>query len=177
MNVAPENPSNRHVELSAGSEGSTVSPLLNEEVLVEIKTSLGQGMSGFARQGDIVELHKRIGEKFALLPEEVGKQFADAIKSTNDATAALQADIASVAKDLNGLEGAVRIELAPLIEEMVRNSVNAATLSRSRFPLVLGVLISLLVGTVAGAYWQAELSSGFHDALHGVQRFAEDISG
>ena len=35
-----------------------------------LQKTLGSGLAGFARQGDIVELHKRIGEKFEKLPQD-----------------------------------------------------------------------------------------------------------
>lgn len=118
--------------------------LSRDEMLV-LRKVLGSGMDGFSRQGDVLELHKRMSERFDRLP----KQLAEA--GTGD-LAALSARLDTLETSLNGLEGALRIELAPYLctalEDLLAGRTEAP--ARRRWPWLAGVVLAAVAGLAIG---------------------------
>lgn len=124
---------------------------LNEADLAILHKSLGQGLAGFARQGDIVELHKRIGEKFEKLPPELfalGQEHRESVLSRIDA----------LESSLNGLEAALRIELPPLLTQtIIEATQQAAPRRRGVFLKFLLMLLFTGGGLALGAFYHAPI--------------------
>ncbi|SFT77660.1 hypothetical protein [Sedimentitalea nanhaiensis] len=149
MNIAATQDEKQKLNLKMpDGEGKPVPVALTDADLDRLRTHLGQGMGGFARQGDIVELHKRIGEKFESLPL--------ALRSSGETqTAEIRAEFENLQSTLNSLEGALRIELAPMLEKSMIASLQAAqTKPRSSWKGIVLVLATLCVGAVIGAVFQ-----------------------
>lgn len=92
------------------------SATLSHEDVVLLQNTLGSGLSGYARKGDVVELHKRIGEKFEKLPSELSEL---GVSHRED----MITRINSIESSLNSLEAALRIELPPLLTQTVGDAV------------------------------------------------------
>lgn len=120
--------------------------------LERMRAYLGQGLAGFARQGDIVELHKRMGEKFAALPEEL----ADHVSRQN---APIMERLEELETALNRLEGALRIELPPMLSDVIATSVQDQAPRRRKGLRLLGAIVLLALGVASGVIFQAELSA------------------
>lgn len=133
---------------------------LNEADVSMLHKTLGQGLTGFARQGDIVELHKRIGEKFEKLPDE--------LKARDDEERALlMARVEALESSLNGLEAALRIELPPLLTRTVSEAAQSAVPRRNSPVLRVLTALFLACGGLA-------LGAIYHQP---IQEFAARLPG
>ncbi len=152
MNIATKQDDKQTLNLNAtDKKDDPVAVALKDAELDRIRAHLGQGMAGFARQGDIVELHKRIGEKFEQLPRELG--------AANQARASeLRAEVETLQASLNSLEGALRIELAPMLQKSITETLQK-TQPRGRGGAVawLWAAAALCAGIGIGALYQQEL--------------------
>ncbi|WP_424987374.1 hypothetical protein [Microbulbifer sp. S227A] len=127
------------------------SATLNEADIAMLHKTLGQGLAGFARQGDIVELHKRIGEKFEKLPGELNALD----KETRDT---LLARVEALETGLNSLEAALRIELPPLLTRTIDEAAREAIPRRRGGILKFFFLLFVAGGGVAiGAFYHAPI--------------------
>lgn len=140
-------------------------PILTEADADVIKAFAGKGMSGFARQGDLVELHKRIAEKFTALPKEFSVQTGQSHKALETQLEAVDGGLGKIETSLNGLEAALRIELAPALSAVITETL-AAQAPRPKGGLRRMVGLVVIVGTslALGAYFHAELTQGFAQA-------------
>lgn len=124
--------------------------------------------AGVARQSDLVELNRRISEKLAKLPQAVLAQGASARSEAMARIDTLESRIDSLGKTLDGLEGALRIELAPFLSAAVTEAVREQTpkrLRHNRFGLGLAALV---VGVAAGVIFHDQFLEGvdfLRDAL------------
>ncbi len=149
MNIATPQDEKQRLNLDVPEGEREPEPItLKDADLDRLRAHLGQGLGGFARQGDIVELHKRIGEKFEKLPLE--------LSSSDQARAAeLRAEVESLQTALNSLEGALRIELAPMLQKTIADSLQSArTDRRGGWKIGFAVLAALCVGAGLGAAYQ-----------------------
>lgn len=141
-----------NVNVSNTEPTSTPRPAtLSEADIALMHKSLGQGLSGFARQGDIVELHKRIGEKFEKLPPEIfalGQDHRESVLARIDA----------LETSLNSLEAALRIELPPLLTRTITEATQQAAPRRRGVSLkFLLVLLFAGGGLILGAIYHAPI--------------------
>ncbi|MBK0326690.1 hypothetical protein I5535_05215 [Rhodobacteraceae bacterium F11138] len=167
MNIATTQNHEQRVSVDPPKDENTKAPApatLTDSDLDRIRSHLGQGLGGYARQGDIVELHQRIGEKFEKLPLELG--------ASDEARAAEQrAGFENLQSTLNSLEGALRIELAPLLQKSITESLQTAqTKRRSGWKGIVLVLAALCVGTAIGAIFQDTVLALISQAGNAVAR-------
>lgn len=153
MNLPKSEPTPQDAEPAETAEINQPKPsaTLSGEDVALLQSALGTGLSGFARQGDIVELHKRIGEKFEKLPGELAS--LDAAKRED-----LLARVDAIETSLNGLEAAMRIELPPLLTQTVSDAVQSNAPKRSSGLSRLFWVLILACGSAALGAW-------FHEPL------------
>lgn len=135
-----------------------------------------QGLAGFARQGDIVELHKRIGEKFARLPQEIATQIAAPQAAASARMDKIEARLDTLSTSLDGLEGALRIELAPYLSMAVAEAVRAQA-PQHRRRSALWLPMALLVGLVGGAVFHAPLARYAAEAEAALSPYLVAVTG
>ncbi|MFC4671997.1 hypothetical protein ACFO5X_25845 [Seohaeicola nanhaiensis] len=116
-----------------------------------------QGLSGFARQGDLVELHRRIGEKFAKLPQELAEQIREPPVAVTGGLKQIDTRLEALAASLDGLEGALRIELAPYLGKAVSAAVRESAGRRPGRWRGLWLGLGLIGGVAIGTVWHAAI--------------------
>ncbi|UWQ43744.1 hypothetical protein K3718_20275 (plasmid) [Leisingera aquaemixtae] len=133
-------------------------PRLSAAVLAQIAKALRQGgpdAPPLAAQADLVALHKRIAEMFTTLNDGLGAQAAQ--KAAAD-RAALSARIDQLETAVNRMEGALRIELEPVLKAAVAEALaQAAPKPRRRWPRVMAAALALAGALAAGAWWHTPL--------------------
>ena len=160
--VGPEPNARINLSMSPGDKEDAVT--LSKSDVALIRNALGQGLGGYARQGDIVELHKRIGEKFSRLPEELGTAME---LSSGTRLDALDRRIGALEESLNGLEGALRIELAPFLGDTVEAAVKRHAPPGPRRGRALMAIALLCAGLTAGVILHAPISDAAHEIAGG----------
>lgn len=161
MNMAakPDTSPKAQVTPSEGSTGATRSTVLSEADIVLLRDGLGKGMSGYARQGDILELYNRLAEQLDKLPAsaETGTDDKERAREAEQIAALrreLRERLKGVETSLAGLEGALRIELAPFLEKAVREATQTGQPQRRRgWKTGMTVLLALAAGVVLGAVY------------------------
>ena len=138
-------------------------PSLSEADVEAVRKALSKGMSGYARQGDIIELHKRIGERFESLPARMH----DLDKSNHDS---ILARVDQLNGTLNSLEAAVRIELAPLLSDVIAQAVAGGTRRPRRLATLLALVCALVAGMAVGVLFQEPLADWSAQAQGAVER-------
>ena len=123
---------------------------LGEADIAVLREGLGTGMTGYARQGDVIELHKRISDRFDKLPAALAEQAAGTPDSTAEQMQAIEGA-------LNSLEGALRIELAPFLTKAVREEISRTEKPRSLMRTTGLVVLALGAGIAVGTLWNGEI--------------------
>lgn len=160
-NPAPQSP-----ELKAEPRRPAV---LGDADIAVLREGLGKGMSGYARQGDILELYNRLADQLEKIekisPAADAAQAAQVAQASGaEQSAALRAELQGRLKEiettLSGLEGALRIELAPFLEKAVQEAVKAGQPpQRRRWASSLVFGLTLAAGLVLGVvFYDAILS-------------------
>ncbi|MDU9007125.1 hypothetical protein [Sedimentitalea todarodis] len=127
------------------------SATLSQEDVVLLQNTLGSGLSGYARKGDIVELHKRIGEKFEKLPGEISEL---SVSQREDMITRINA----METSLNSLEAALRIELPPLLTQTIGDAVrDTMPKSRSNLARIFWMVVLVSAGLGLGAWFHQPL--------------------
>lgn len=151
MNIATQEKNEAGVDPAKPVEQDLEPRLLTSADIEALREILGTGLGGFARQGDIVELHKRIGEKFERLPSELSVLEAASLEK-------MQTQLDEIETSLNGLEGALRIELAPFLGQIVKDAASATQpRATGRWTARLGVLAMLFAAVAAGAIYSDDI--------------------
>lgn len=145
----------------------------SEAEIQALKKILGSGLGGFARQGDIVELHKRIGEKFGKLPSELN-ELLDGRDDPTPRIEAVEVRLGRIETTLDSLEGALRIELAPALGDALRASLPQPP--RRRRGTLVTALICGVIGLLAGSLWHGPLTSAAETSWGQVTAFYQDFS-
>ena len=124
-------------------------------------------LSGAARQADIAELNRRISERLAKLPKEFATQAAKSQAEANARLGKLEERLDQLGTTLDGLEGALRIELAPYLGTTVAEAMkdHAPRYARRRRGGI--AILFLILGLALGA--------GFHGPLLGQASAATDL--
>lgn len=159
MNAEVGREPNARINLSMSPGDKEDAVTLSKSDVALIRNALGHGLGGYARQGDIVELHKRIGEKFSKLPDELGSAME---LSSGTRLDALDRRIGTLEQSLNGLEGALRIELAPFLGDIIETAVKRHAPSRPRRGRALMAIALLCAGLTAGVILHAPISDAAH---------------
>jgi hypothetical protein len=124
-------------------------------------------LSGAARQADIAELNRRISERLAKLPKEFATQSAKSQAEANARIDKLETQLDRLGTTLEGLEGALRIELAPYLGTTVAEAMKdhaPRSVRRGRGGIAI---LFLMLGVALGA--------GFHGPLLGQASAATDL--
>jgi hypothetical protein len=143
---------------SAPLPGAERSQLTQAEA-TELQRMLTGGEMPLARQHDVVELHNRIVKMFTTLNEGLGGTMARKAQQDRNALSLRMDELESA---VNRMEGALRIELEPMlrkvVEESVHQKVGSARFGRGRALMVVALVLTALTCGVA-----------FHDS---ITRFA-----
>lgn len=120
-----------------------------------LQSVLVEGEQAIARQRDMVEMHKRIVSMFSTLKIGLSEQHA---KKASEDRAALVQKLNKMESSVNGLEGALRIEMAPQLEQMLEVALDRRVPreKQRRFGL-LGILMASIVSLAAGARYSVEI--------------------
>lgn len=160
MNMAAKSTETTNPDVSSSPVGdskkavgdSKKAPHLDKADIAILRKELGSGMNGYARQGDVIELLKRVNERFDNLPEALDKLGAGQPGELKDQHGELKDQLRTIEDSLNGLEGALRIELAPFLSSALREELNQ-TLSpkrswRNEFLMTLALIAGVSIGTI-----------------------------
>ena len=120
-------------------------PVLRSD-LRKLQNLLMNGDDSIARRKDIGEFHKRIVSLFTTLNQGLGEQ--SAIKAAED-RAQIDARLNAMEQAVNKMEGALRIELAPLMKAVVQDAVQARPVARPSTVWVK-VIAALIAGVGVG---------------------------
>ena len=152
---APAQPRRNPPDTAGTRDRPVQPPRLSAAVLAQIAAALRQGEAPLAAQADLVALHKRIAEMFTTLNEGLGAQAAQ--KAAAD-RAALTARIDQLETAVNRMEGALRIELEPVLKAAVAEALaRAAPKPRRRWRGVLAAAFVASAALAAGAWWHMPL--------------------
>lgn len=130
-------------------------PYLSNEDARQLKTALIAGDDPMAKRSDLVAMHKRLVEMNTTL----GQGLNEAMAKQADATRkSVDGRIGNLEKSVNSIEGALRIELAPLLDRMVAEAVEARTPPARRPVRTTLAAVALIVVGVA-------IGTQFHDTV------------
>lgn len=121
------------------------------EAKPEAATRTKPDLSGAARQADIAELNRRVTDRLAKLPREFAAQTAKSQAEANARIDKLEAQLETLGSTLDGLEGALRIELAPYLGTAVAEAVKESAPQHARRKGGALAIVGLLVGLGLGA--------------------------
>lgn len=164
------------VESKSAYQGPVLNPVLGEADAKLLHAVLIRGDQAVARQKDLIEMHKRLVNMFTTLKVGLGEQ--QARKAAQDRKALVQR-LEEMERAVNGMEGVLRIEMAPQLEQMLDAALERRLPrpGRRRFRfvgLVLAVLAGLTLGTLYSepikqetirAVAKLELFSGFNSGF------------
>lgn len=100
----------------------TPAPVLTEADIQSIRMALTQGEDSLAKRKDIGEMHKRIVAMFTTLNQGLA---ASQDKKAADDRTALERRLEAMERSVDNMEGALRIELPPMLQEMVIEATSA----------------------------------------------------
>jgi len=137
--------STNHVEFAA-------TPILQDIDLQNIRSALTKGEDGLAKRKDLGEMHKRLVAMFTTLNQGISENHA--AKAAED-RAQIGQRMDQMEHALNSMEGALRIELGPMLEKMVADVISKSSLSRRPHSWrSLSVAIVFVVGVALGAIFE-----------------------
>jgi len=123
-------------------------PVLAREDLERIRKALLSGDVTVASRSDLGQLNKSIARMFETLNAGLGESAAQKAEADRRA---LEARLERVEEALNGMEGALRIEILPELERSVRTAVSTRGAGpRGRAPALLSVGVALVLGIALG---------------------------
>ena len=118
---------------------------------------LSKGDDALARRKDLTELHKRIVTMFATLNQ--GLVETQEAKARDDRTELVQR-LDQVERAVNGMEGALRIELEPMMRNIVRAEIDRTGKNQGKNPMrAVWIAIGLAGAIALGAYYGEEISA------------------
>ncbi len=152
-----------------GSAGSALAP----GDLEQLAAHLRGGPQPLGTRGDLIELHKRITGMFATLNEGLGEMYAQKAEADRRA---LSARMDTLEEAVNRMEGALRIELEPVLRDSFAKVLAKDTAARRRslgqrlkrgitkggglalilaLGLAAGTLYHSRIATTSGTVWSA----------------------
>lgn len=150
-------------------------PMLTKEDVAALHAGLLRGDHALAQRRDLGELHRRTVEMFNMLKEDV---IASKAADNSAQGEKLAVRLEQVSKSVDSIDGAIRIELAPMIQSMIRDVVAerlpvAKTKNRRGLWLALGLVCGIGIGTV----FAAELSAAANLAVNEVAAAYAKVTG
>jgi len=137
--------STNHVE-------SAAIPILQDIDLRNIRSALTKGEDGLAKRKDLGEMHKRLVAMFTTLNQGISENHA--AKAAED-RAQIGQRMDQMEHALNSMEGALRIELGPMLEKMVADVISKSSLSRRpQSWRSLSVAVIFVIGVALGAIFE-----------------------
>lgn len=129
-------------------------PMLTKDDVAALHAGLLRGDHAIAQRRDLGELHRRTVEMFNTLKDDV---IASRTAETSAQGEKLAVRLEQVSKSVDSIDGAIRIELAPMIQSMIREVVQdslpvAKAKSRRGLWLVAGLIFGIVIGTVFAAH-------------------------
>lgn len=95
---------------------------INMKEIAALQSALLRGPDALARQRDLGEMHRRIVELFQTLNQGLSEQ---QLRKAAEDRSALIARIDRMEKAVNAMEGAVRIEMAPMMRGMLDEALDS----------------------------------------------------
>lgn len=130
---------------------------LRDAELRKLLQLLTTGEDALARRKDLTELHKRIVSMFTTLNQ--GLVESQAAKAAEDRTHLVQR-LDQIERAVNGMEGALRIELEPLIRNIVAAAVSRDDkVPRQNAARPILKAVALCVVIALSVYYSAKISS------------------
>lgn len=141
------------VDANLNKSGPTPAPVLTEADIQVIRAALTQGDDSLAKRKDIGEMHKRIVAMFTTLNQGLAESQS---KKAADDRIAIEQRLEAMERSIDTMEGALRIELPPLLQEMVNGSAAASGKDMPRSKILTTVAI-FCVGIALGSIFSAEV--------------------
>ncbi|MEL7301256.1 MAG: hypothetical protein AAFM92_12815 [Pseudomonadota bacterium] len=145
---------------AAAQDGSRTAPQpaatarLTETDLRALQRTLLTGDAALARRSDLGELNTRIVRMFETLKKGVGEMYVSKAEADR---LMLSERIDTLEDAVNRMEGALRIELEPVLREAVAQVMAEQVASRPRRGRFLWTGLVLLAGLALGAFFQDQL--------------------
>jgi hypothetical protein len=137
--------------------GSTPENGVQNSELRKLVAVLTTGEEGLAKRKDLTELHKRIVAMFTTLNQ--GLVEGQSVRAQEDRAQLIQR-LDEVERAVNSMEGALRIELEPLIRNVVAAAVSKIDNKPRKSALGLAWVSLILGGAVLfGAYYNQQILS------------------
>ncbi len=148
---------NPSADIKVQNSVPTPAPVLTEADIQSIRRALTQGEDSLAKRKDIGEMHKRIVAMFATLNQGLAESQD---KKAADDRIAIERRLEAMERSIDTMEGALRIELPPMLQEMVievaaaRNSGRAMPTSR----IVMWTVV-FCIGMAIGSFLPTSIAS------------------
>jgi hypothetical protein len=128
-----------------------------------LHSALVKGEQAIARQKDMIEMHKRFVAMFTTLNTGLGEQ--QSRKAAED-RAVLVEKLESMEHAVNGMEGVLRIEMAPQLERMLDDALDRREPKQNprRFR-VFWVILALIVGLAIGTLYSEKIEETSFQAM------------
>ncbi|MFC2968695.1 hypothetical protein [Acidimangrovimonas pyrenivorans] len=128
-----------------------------------LRQALMQGDEALARRRDIGELHKRIVNMITTLNQGLDEK--QAARFAED-KAHFVARLEQIERAVNSMEGALRVELEPLLHSMVERAVESRGTARpAKARIALQWLAAGVVGLVVGLGFSTEINAVYSGVL------------
>lgn len=135
---------------------------LTETDIREIRNALIQGEDSLARRKDIGEMHKRIVNMFSTLNQ--GLRESQDKKSAEDRVA-IERRLEAMERSIDTMEGALRIELPPMLHEMIIE-VTSAKKSNGMMPVSkITAIVTFCIGVAMGSAFSANIFNALTSVL------------
>lgn len=131
--------------------------ILHDDDLQNIYATLTRGDGALAKRRDLGELHKRLVTMVTTINQGLGE--ATATKAAED-RAQIDQRLDRMERAVNSMEGALRIELEPMLRTLVSDAVSASSTKRHGriFPVVLASVV-FFAGAGLGVVFQEQILS------------------
>ncbi|UWR82361.1 hypothetical protein K4K97_18700 (plasmid) [Phaeobacter inhibens] len=145
----------------AGAAGSALAP----GDLEQLAAHLRGGPQPLGTRGDLIELHKRITGMFATLNDGLGAMYTQKAEADRKA---LSARMDALEDAVNRMEGALRIELEPVLRDSFAKVLAKDTAARRRSPGQRlkrgitkggGLALILALGLAAGTLYHSRIAT------------------
>jgi len=142
-------------EKSSNHADFTAIPILQDIDLRNIRSALIKGDDGLAKRKDLGEMHKRLVAMFTTLNQGIGE--SQALKVAAD-RAQIDQRMDQMERALNSMEGALRIELGPMLEKMVSDVMSKNNSGRRSYSWrSLSVALVFAIGVAMGVFFEPKI--------------------
>lgn len=152
-----------------------VSRELDPADIAALHAALTKGTDGLARKRDLGDMHRQTVKLFQTLNEGLGEQQRS--KAAEDRNV-LIARMERLENSVNAMEGAVRIEMVPLLRNMLNEALAAQVVRQSpRSRRGLWLAMGLTVGVVLGGIFAADIAPGANGLADRAMQTAARMMG